>query len=225
MTGHTHAVPKTTFQNLEQSKRQRLMRAAEAEFARHEYARANLNRIASSAGVAKGSLYQYFENKEDFYIHVVNEALGRAWKLFERHIDRKKPTDCFELLVEAMLHMIQLQHDEPELAALYARVVFTSDVHARRQLFQTFVGYSDQFYARLIPWGIEDGLIDAGLQPAVVRFHVNAVGSHFQYVALTKCFPPWFPAGERGLHEFAHRLVDTIRRALAPPNPRASRNS
>lgn len=209
-------MPRPTFDNLAADKRERLLRAAEAEFARHDYADANLDRIARAARVPKGSLYQYFAGKEDFYLHVVRGALDRAWQFFERQVAQKQPADCFAYLAEAMVHMEKLRRDEPDLAALYARVVLARDVHARRQLFPVYVAYSDRFYARLIPWGVADGLLDPDLPPAVIRFHINAVGSHFQFLVLTGDAPPWFPTGERPLRDFACDLIETLRRALAP---------
>ena len=73
-------MPKTTFHNLAEAKRDRLLQAAVVEFAGHDYTAANLDRIAAQAQVPKGSLYQYFHGKEDFYVHVVQHALTQAWR-------------------------------------------------------------------------------------------------------------------------------------------------
>lgn len=70
-------MPTRTFENLPAAKRARVVAAAVREFASHRYADASLDRIAASAGVAKGSLYQYFANKADLHRHVVFEELGR----------------------------------------------------------------------------------------------------------------------------------------------------
>jgi len=45
-----------------------------AEFGRRGYSGASLNVIAREAGVAKGSLFQYFDDKFDFFAHVAEQA-------------------------------------------------------------------------------------------------------------------------------------------------------
>lgn len=206
-------MPTSTFENLPADKRLRLMRAATAEFARTEFAGAKLDRIAAAAGVPKGSLYQYFADKEAFYVHTVREALLEAWAFFERHLERHPPGDCFELLVEALAHLVDLQRERPELATLYARVVFAKDSQSRDVLYPVDRERSDAFYGRLIPWGREQGLLDPALPDSVVRFHMNAVGLHFQQLVFAGEMPAWL-RDVGPLRSFAEQLVATLRRAL-----------
>jgi AcrR family transcriptional regulator len=67
-------MPKPTWDNLNERRRQRVLRAAMAEFGRHGYSGGSLNVIAREAGVAKGSLFQYFDDKLDFFAHVAEQA-------------------------------------------------------------------------------------------------------------------------------------------------------
>jgi AcrR family transcriptional regulator len=45
-----------------------------AEFGRRGYSGASLNVVAREAGVAKGSLFQYFDDKFDFFAHVAEQT-------------------------------------------------------------------------------------------------------------------------------------------------------
>jgi AcrR family transcriptional regulator len=60
--------------------RQLLLDAAAEEFARQGYARANINRISSAAGFAKGTVYNYFASKRELMSALI-EATA------EMHID------------------------------------------------------------------------------------------------------------------------------------------
>jgi AcrR family transcriptional regulator len=64
-------MPKETFFNLPTEKRQRIIDLALAEFAEKDYDTASISRIVAQAGIAKGSFYQYFENKEDLYTYLL----------------------------------------------------------------------------------------------------------------------------------------------------------
>jgi AcrR family transcriptional regulator len=67
-------MPRPTWDRLEQSRRERVLRAAMVEFGRRGYSGASLNVIAREAGVAKGSLFQYFDDKFEFFAHVAEQT-------------------------------------------------------------------------------------------------------------------------------------------------------
>jgi AcrR family transcriptional regulator len=68
---------------------QEIIEAAFAEFSRNGYAMTTLDHIAERAGVTKGTIYVYFENKEHLFISMVHEAmqasLDTIHEMFERH--------------------------------------------------------------------------------------------------------------------------------------------
>jgi AcrR family transcriptional regulator len=70
-------VPTDTWDKLSASRRDRVLDAAEREFGTHGYSGGSLNVIARNAGVAKGSLFQYFTDKLDLYVHVCDVATER----------------------------------------------------------------------------------------------------------------------------------------------------
>jgi TetR/AcrR family transcriptional regulator len=58
--------------------RHRLLEAAAEEIAEHGLAAANINRISLAAGLAKGTVYNYFPSKDALFLAVVEEACARA---------------------------------------------------------------------------------------------------------------------------------------------------
>src|SRR5918995_790198 len=61
-----------------QAHRTRLLEAAAAEFAASGVDGANVNRISLAAGLAKGTIYNYFPSKHDLFLAVVEEASSQA---------------------------------------------------------------------------------------------------------------------------------------------------
>src|SRR5439155_1114454 len=57
--------------------RARILAAAEERFAAFGYRRTGIAEIARDAGVAPGTLYRYFENKEEIFRAVMREGLAR----------------------------------------------------------------------------------------------------------------------------------------------------
>ena len=60
-------MPRPRFDKLDPEVRARLLEAAAQEFSLSSYASASLNRIIEVAGISKGSLYYYFDDKEDLF--------------------------------------------------------------------------------------------------------------------------------------------------------------
>lgn len=65
-------MPKQTFLNLPPEKRETIMNAAIEEFAEYGLENASTNRIVKNSGIAKGSFYQYFEDKQDVFMHMLD---------------------------------------------------------------------------------------------------------------------------------------------------------
>lgn len=66
-----------------------ILEAAFTEFSRNGYATTTLDQIAERAGVTKGTIYVYFENKEHLFISMVRElmkaTLDTVQEMYERH--------------------------------------------------------------------------------------------------------------------------------------------
>jgi AcrR family transcriptional regulator len=68
---------------------QEILEAAFVEFSRNGYAMTTLDQIAEGAGVTKGTIYVYFENKEHLFISMVREVtkatLDTVHEMLETH--------------------------------------------------------------------------------------------------------------------------------------------
>lgn len=71
------AVPKETFQAIPDAKQERILAAAARVFAQRGFDGADVGQIAREAGVAKGSIYNYFASKEDLFTFVSQDGLER----------------------------------------------------------------------------------------------------------------------------------------------------
>ena len=61
-------MPTKRFENIDPERKKKILDAARLEFIRNGYDGASLNTIIREAGISKGSLYYYFEDKIDIYI-------------------------------------------------------------------------------------------------------------------------------------------------------------
>jgi len=76
-------MPRPRFDKLDPEVRARILQAAAQEFGANNYADASLNRVIEQAGISKGSLYYYFDDKEDLFGAVMAHLEEQAEGMFE----------------------------------------------------------------------------------------------------------------------------------------------
>ncbi|MBV7505177.1 TetR family transcriptional regulator [Bacillus sp. sid0103] len=106
-------MPKQTFFHLPKEKQDTLIQAAKKEFSRVPLHEASIANIIKSAGIPRGSFYQYFEDKEDVYYYLVNQL---AQKNQERFIStlKEKNGNLFETFIESYQFLIQIQKNQED---------------------------------------------------------------------------------------------------------------
>ena len=91
-------------------KRQRIMRAAIEVFARKGYFAARMTDVAQAAEVADGTLYLYFEGKEDLLISIFDDIFTRFTERVRQQIEQvSDPVERLRTLVR--LHLETLGND------------------------------------------------------------------------------------------------------------------
>lgn len=125
-------MPTVTWSRLGADRRAAVVSAAEAEFAAHGFSAGSLNVIARRAGVAKGSLFQYFADKRDLYAFITDVGSQRVREYMEGQIGRLDPTrPFFEFLTDLLDVWVAYFAEHPRDRALHAAASFEVDTDAR----------------------------------------------------------------------------------------------
>ena len=61
-------MPLTRYESIDESLKTRILDVSKEEFGAHGYEGASYNKIIQKIGISKGSMYYYFENKEDLFL-------------------------------------------------------------------------------------------------------------------------------------------------------------
>ena len=73
-------MPKVVDEQMREATRRHIIREAASEFARLGFDSANINTIAEQAGIGKGTIYLYFENKRELFLamlrHIATSQLA-----------------------------------------------------------------------------------------------------------------------------------------------------
>lgn len=73
---------------LPEEKRARILEGAWSEFTAVPYAEASINRIVQTSRIPRGSFYQYFEDKNDLFLTLIDEIRDQFLDLFHDTLER-----------------------------------------------------------------------------------------------------------------------------------------
>ena len=93
---------KPTFERLKPNKKQQFIEAAFEEFAQYSYQESSLNRLVKKLGIAKGSIYQYFDDKKALYFYLKEYVITKK-REFMQSAMTTTPDNFWDWL-EALFH-------------------------------------------------------------------------------------------------------------------------
>lgn len=108
-------MPKETFFNLDEEKRQKIMVVVIDEFAAHDYKSASISKICQVAGIAKGSFYQYFENKKDLYSYILQHIGESKMAYFAKYQNEIDMGNTFDFLRMLYAMGVEFTYNNPKL--------------------------------------------------------------------------------------------------------------
>jgi AcrR family transcriptional regulator len=118
-------MPSDTWWNLELPKRQFIIDACLTEFAAHNMESASLSTIVKELGIAKGSIYQYFTDKEELYLFILKYAHDQLVTQLRNRIPIAvfAQDDMFTILRHYLYVMLDLQKLYPREYTFIQRAI------------------------------------------------------------------------------------------------------
>jgi TetR/AcrR family fatty acid metabolism transcriptional regulator len=179
-------------------KRERILRAAIKVFARKGFYATRVSEIAKAAGVADGTIYLYFENKDAVLVSIFEDRISRLLEVLRREIDAAPTFD------ERISRIVMLQLGQLEGQRDLAEVITVNLRQSSRLLKQyaapLFTEYLDTL-AGVVADGQREGVVRPDAHPRILA---RALYGALDGVALT-----WALGGaEPGtLVKAAHQIV------------------
>jgi len=166
-------MPKPTFFNLPDDKREQILKIAIDEFADNDYASASISRIVVRAAIAKGSFYQYFADKEDLYAYLLDLLASKKSEFLLLDHPDPQHVGVFVYLRWLARAIVAFELTYPVLSRVGHRAVLAGPFPAaayRRSREGAML-----FYQRLAELGMRQGDIAVDLDPEVVAFIFDAI--------------------------------------------------
>lgn len=140
--------------------------AAVKVIARHGYHNAQVSKIAREAQVADGTIYLYFENKDDVLTSLFREKMGRFIQDMERTLDNiADPANQLKTMID--MHFRHLETDA-ELAIVTQIELRQSNPFVRKEIGQILKSYLNRI-DHIIRSGQETGIFRRDVDVKIAR--------------------------------------------------------
>lgn len=119
-------MPKQTFYKLADAKRKSFLNEAYKEFACHSFEGASITNLVKTLGIAKGSVYQYFNDKEELYNFLVNDADRQLNQLIDQAC-AYNGEDFFDWYTKLLMVEVKFFLSFPQYALLFQKLTTASN--------------------------------------------------------------------------------------------------
>lgn len=100
------------------------MECALDEFAARDFENSNLSNIVKNSGISRGSLYQYFEDKTDLYLHVMDKIKDKKMSYIQVHMSNPMDLPFFELFKKMYYGGVQFAMENPKMVRMTSHLLY-----------------------------------------------------------------------------------------------------
>ncbi len=175
-------MPKKTFLRLDEDKQERVVRAAISEFHENGFEKAKIEAIADNAGVAKGSIYQYFEDKKELFMYSVTWSMEYFMKEINKYTPLKE-MDVFDYLLKDGRERVELVKRESTLVMFYQDILSGKFGELTKTINEELWKIGDKYILQLIAVGKKKGTVRTDLEDEILLLFYKGVTSQIdEYV-------------------------------------------
>jgi AcrR family transcriptional regulator len=222
-------MPKATFSTLPEKKRERILRVATDLFVERGFDRTDMGEISKRAGVAKGSLYNYFHSKDELFLYLCRNGIER----FRQAVWGNIPPDwnIYQQVEHIFRRQVPLILDHPQNFQIYLNLSSSG----MKRFANRYSREGEEFAAKrlkaLLKEGIAQGVVRDDLDVPLTAFLINSLSIMFLASLISGHFQIRFKEymgikgdlDRRTAENYLERMIKFIHQLLRPINPKALR--
>ncbi len=172
-----------------EAKRARIVEAATQHFAEHGYHAARVGDIASTLGIAKGSIFQHFGSKDGLFF----EVYKRAVRSFAKYLDVPPPVrddGFFEVLRYWLVRTEHMVHEDWIPYRIYLLGNYGTDLVLKREINRFLISEDPYGRVSFVRFGLERGELRDDLDLEMMVSIIDWMVERFQDALLTAELDP-----------------------------------
>ena len=166
-------MPKGTFDKIAPEKKERLLREASRLFAERGFSQTDIAELAARAKVAKGSVYNYFESKDELYLHVCRSALEQSRTAVWGDVD--PAWSIYEVIEHLFREGLAFATENPHYVTLYLNVSSPGMERFAQDLTSEVERHTARKLTGLIERGVTEGIVNEHVDIRWAAFFINSI--------------------------------------------------
>lgn len=171
--------PNPTFLNLPDEKKRRIEEAAAEEFSDNGYRSASINAIVSKVGIAKGSIFQYFGDKNGLFLFIFSQSVEKVKSYLKDVRDATSDKPLAIRLEETLKAGVGFTRKHPVIYRLYVRTLAEKEIPFRTEILTSIRRYSLEYLRSLLETAGEKGELRADVNLDAACFVIDATMDRF----------------------------------------------
>lgn len=199
-------MPKQTFFNLNEAKKNKIIECALDEFATYDFNSASINRIVEKAQIAKGSFYQYFDDKKDLFKYIIEHIVEQKIQYFTHCQDSG---NFFNYIKSLYSTGIKFSAENPRYAAI--ALFLHKNTELRSEILGNMEEINQNYFKTLLEKGQENKSIrkDVNLDVAsYLLYQLNMAMAELYF----KSHPNW--ECNEDFKTLTHSVIDIMENGL-----------
>lgn len=203
-------MPKDTFFNLPPEKRALILDVAISEFAQYSYDAASINRMVTQAGIAKGSFYQYFEDKRDLFLYLMELVSREKAKYIAPVMMNPEDHDIFTLLRELYISGIRFAGENPQYSEIGNRLIIHKDEPIYQEVLADSMPAAYDFFEAILESAIARGDVRADIDIKMFAYMIASLNALVVQYYAADTDKPFDQEMMAGIDEFIEFLKSGI---------------
>ena len=209
-----------------EEKRQLIEKEAIREFAAFGYDKASINRIVDNCQIAKGSFYQYFEDKKDLFLYLVKRVNEKKLEYISPVFQNPEQFDFFTLIRELFISGLKFAANNPEITLMGNWLFKSKDHPIYNEVVSVGLQNAQNVYTDLLKLAISRNEIRGDIDLDFVSYTISAmnisvVEYYFQNI---KGEEPEKGVFDEGIIETVDLLLDFIKNGIGTQKKGGSEN-
>ncbi len=191
---------------LTEQRKTQILSAAATVFAAKGFERATISDIARAAGVAEGSIYNYFKNKQDLLVSLPRQLIEPTIEATRARVSLTSLAEPLapEDVLRSMAHnLISIIHQNAHVIRALVSVLPNMKQPLREKYLQQVILYATGLLKEYFQQQIKQGIFRQGLDPEVLS--LSFVGMFFPVVMFREVLQV-----EMGIDWDYEQLIDAI---------------
>ncbi|MCX6829278.1 MAG: TetR/AcrR family transcriptional regulator [candidate division Zixibacteria bacterium] len=163
-----------TFRKLEPSKKEAIYRAALKEFSSDVFDRVSLDLVAAAAGVSKGSLFQYFGNKEHLLEFVAEIFLDNYRQYWESYFAREHAVRARDRVSQYLLACLEYWERERIDYRFLMKMQYENPLAVAGAFLERVTQSQREYISTIIERGRATGEIRGDMETETISFLIHA---------------------------------------------------